>query len=222
MHAAQPMEEASVLTESERPFVLVVGVDLEDTESSGYAINQAARLAMRIPKSETHLVYVIPTDGAPKNVHETASQMKRYIAGKSSELGGLARESLGMHLRGGDAAQEIAQLATDVRADAIIVGIHKPAHLKDMFVSSTASRVMAVATCPVFVAGPRPTLRPPHVIVIDPPCPDCVQARAASEGRTWWCARHSEHHNLHGRHHYSYQSSTAFADHDVDVVPSGV
>src|SRR5271166_1362449 len=102
MHAAQPMEEASVLTESERPFVLVVGVDLEDTESSGYAINQAARLAMRIPKSETHLVYVIPTDGAPKNVHETASQMKRYIAGKSSELGGLARESLGMHLRGGD------------------------------------------------------------------------------------------------------------------------
>jgi nucleotide-binding universal stress UspA family protein len=214
------MESAS--TPADRPFVLVVALDLEDTDSSGYALNQAARMAMRIANSEMHLVYVIPTDGAPKDVHETASQLKRYVAAKATELGGLARQTLGIHLRGGDAPREIAQLATDVSADAIIVGIHKPAPIKDMFVSSTASRVMATATCPVFVAGPRPTPHPSHVVVIEPPCPDCVQARAASEGRIWWCARHSERHHLHGRHHYSYQTASAFADHDVDVVPRGM
>jgi hypothetical protein len=91
-----------------------------------------------------------------------------------------------------------------------------------MFVSSTASGVMATATCPVLVAGPRPTPQPPHVIVIEPPCPDCVQARSASVGRTWWCARHSEHHNLHGRHHYSYRSELPFGEHDADVAPNGM
>jgi nucleotide-binding universal stress UspA family protein len=219
MHSAWLMENAPA--PSDRPFVLVVGVDVEDTESSGYALNQAAHLAMRIPESEMHILYVVRTDGAQRDVHEIASQLKRYVAAKAAELGGLAQRSLGIHLRGGDAAHEIARLATDVGADAIIVGVHRPAHLKDMFISSTASRVMATATCPVFVAGPRPTLRPPHVIVIEPPCPDCVQARAASEGRSWWCARHSEQHHLHGRHHYSYKVAMPFAEHDVDVVPSG-
>jgi hypothetical protein len=72
------------------------------------------------------------------------------------------------------------------------------------------------------VAGPRPAPAPSHVIVIDPPCPDCVAARASSQGRTWWCARHSEHHHLRRHHRYSYQSHLPFAEHDSEVRATGV
>ena len=96
---------------------------------------------------------------------------------KATELGGLARQSVGIHVRQGDAAKEIAQLATEVGADMIVVGTHKPVHLKSLFVGSTAERVMAAARCPVVVAGPRPKAEPSHTIIIDPPCPDCVQTR---------------------------------------------
>jgi hypothetical protein len=45
-----------------RPFVLVVGLDLTDTDSSGYALNQAARIAARIPRSQMHLLHVLCAD----------------------------------------------------------------------------------------------------------------------------------------------------------------
>ena len=51
--------------------------------------------------------------------------------------------------------------------------------------------VMATAMCPVLVAGPRPHPKPSHIVVIEAPCPDCVQTRQATLGRTWWGARHS-------------------------------
>ncbi len=41
-----------------KPFVLVVGLDLADTASGGFALDQAARIAMRIPGSQMHVVHV--------------------------------------------------------------------------------------------------------------------------------------------------------------------
>ena len=110
------------------------------------------------------------------------------------------------------------QLATDLAADLIIVGTHKAPHLKNLFVGSTAERVLASASCPVVVAGPQPKPQPSHVIVIDPACPACVQARFQTGGRSWWCERHSEHHAVMAHHHlYSYTSGLPFADHDYEV-----
>jgi hypothetical protein len=128
----------------------------------------------------------------------------------------------GIHVRRGDAAREIAQLGTDIGADVVIVGTHKAPQLKSLFVGSTAQRVMATATCPVLVAGPRPHLPPSHIIVIDPPCSDCLRERTATQGRAWWCARHSENHHLRRHHIYSYHSEIPMAEHDSEVVPTGV
>ena len=57
-----------------------------------------------------------------------------------------------------------------------------------------------------------------HVIVIEPACPACVQARFETRGRSWWCARHSESHAVMRHHHlYSYDSGLPFAEHDYEV-----
>ncbi len=203
---------------AERPFVLVVALDLADTASGGYALDQAARVAMRIPRSQMHALHV--SIGGP--TQETLGLLRHYVSEKLALLDGGSAQSIAVHVRSGEPAREIAEFGAELSADMIVVGTHKAPHLKTLFVGSTAERVMAHATCPVVVSGPKPKLAPSHVIVIEPPCPDCVQARLDTYGRTWWCARHSENHSVLRHHHvYSYEGSS-FSEHDSTVSPTGV
>ena len=208
-------------TESERSFVLVLGLDLDDQQSSGHAFDQALRIAARIPRCEMHVVYVLQPEASVERSGEAAGLLKLYVSEKATALPLAVPLRAGIHVRRGDAAKEIAQLAADVGADMIVVGTHKAPHLKSIFLGSTAERVLSTATCPVFVAGPRPKPQPSHVITIEGPCPDCVERRNATQGRAWWCARHSERHHLRRHHVYSYHSELPFADHDSEVTPIG-
>ena len=206
--------------EARRPFVLTLGLDLTDSASSGFAFDHAGRIACRIPGCEVHVVYVLPQDAGDETIREAAGLLKMYVSEKWAALGQTADRVFGIHVRRGDAAREIAQLATEVSTDMIVVGNHKIPHLKTIFMGSTAERVMAAAHCPVFVAGPKPKPTPSHVIVIDPPCPDCLRTREASSGSKWWCERHSENHHMRHRHVYSYQSGLSFSDPDLSVNPA--
>jgi hypothetical protein len=143
---------------------------------------------------------------------------------KATALGGCERQTVAVHVRKGDPGRQIAELASEVAADLIVVGTHKAPHLRTLVLGSTAERVMATATCPVVIAGPHPAPHPSHVITIEGPCPDCVQARFETTGATWWCARHSESHPILHRHRhiYSYASGLPFASHDSEVSATGV
>jgi nucleotide-binding universal stress UspA family protein len=206
---------------SNRPFALVVGLDLTDTKTSGYALDQAARITARIPRSEMHVVHVASSDASLEVARQAVGLLQLYVKEKAACQQELAQQYVGIHVRRGDAAEEIARLAGEVGADLIVVGAHRAAHLKNLFVGSTGERLLGTAKCPVLVAGPVPKPHPSHVIVIDPPCPDCLEVRAASKGSTWWCARHSENHHLRRHHVYSYQSALPFEAHDSEVVPTG-
>jgi nucleotide-binding universal stress UspA family protein len=212
------MESAS--PEARSPFVMTLGLDLTDTASSGFAFDEAAHMASRIAGSQLHVVYVLGEDASPAVTREAVGLLKLYVTEKWARLGLPSDQIFGVHVRRGDAAREIAQLAAEVTADMIVVGSHKVPHLKTIFMGSTAERVMATAKCGVFVAGPRPRPAPSHVIVIDPPCPDCLKTRTASAGKQWWCARHSERHHMHHRHVYSYQSDLPFGAPDMAVTPA--
>lgn len=203
---------------NDRPFVLVVALDLADTDSGGYALDQATRVAARVPGSQLHVLHVTASDVAA----DTLGLLRHYVSAKASALDGPKQQNVAVHVRKGEPAREIVQLASDLSADMILVGTHKPPHLKSLFAGSTSERVIASAACPVLVAGPRPKPQPSHIIVIEAACPECVQARSATAGREWWCARHSEHHSVLAHHHmYSYESDIPFASHDYSISASG-
>ncbi len=213
---------ANLSVSGDVPFTVVVGLDLTDQESSGYAFDQALRIAARIPDSEMHCVYVVTDDTSAAKADEATALLRLYVSEKAHAIGVGGPGRAGIHVRRGDAAHEIAKLAADVGADMIVVGTRKAPHLRSLLLGTTAERVMASSKCPVFVAGPRPRTSGPEPIVIDPPCPDCVAQRFATSGREWWCERHSEHHRLRRHHVYSYQASFPFSTHDSEVAATGV
>jgi nucleotide-binding universal stress UspA family protein len=200
-------------------FTLVIGNDF--SEASGFAFDQAALVGRRIPESDLHVVHVIEGDVSAERMQQLASQLRLYIEEKVAVLGGLERQAVGIHVRCGQPARELAQLAKDVGADLLVVGARKRPHLKQLVLGSVAERLLLAAPCPVFVAGPMPASQDnAHEPAIEPTCVECFQARRESAGRRWWCARHAEHYAR--AHSYSFQRELPLRTHDSLVSSTGV
>ncbi|MGH7296454.1 MAG: universal stress protein [Polyangiaceae bacterium] len=198
---------------------LAVLVGLDFTDADGPAFDQAARIAHRLPGSELHLVHVFGSTPSPETAQDLAGHLRLYVDEKAAMHHGLGGVVVGIHLRGGKPVREIVQLATELDAAIIVVGSHRGPHLKQWLLGSTADRLLRGAPCPVVVASPPPREPERHEPAIEPPCPECVEARFASRGQQWWCARHS--HAANAGHAFSYQRELPFALHDSEAIPTG-
>ena len=198
-------------------FAIVVGLDFGD--GGGYAFERAGQLARAIPGSQIHLLHVFEKvlDAAQRN--QILGQLRLYVNEKATSLGGLVGVTVGIHLRAGDPVREILQLATDIRANLIVVGTRKGPHLNSWLLGAVAHRLLHSTACPVLVAGPNPP-PVPHAPEIEPACPDCLSARSKATGASWWCPRHAGH--AIRAHVYSYQREQPLASHDSEVIPTGI
>jgi nucleotide-binding universal stress UspA family protein len=196
----------------------VVGLDF--TDADGPAFDQTVRIARHVPRAEIHLVHVFHTEPSAERSRDLVGHLRLYVNEKRAMLQGLQGLTVGIHLRAGKPARGIVQLATEVRADLIVVGSHRGPHLKQWVVGSTAEKLIAGAPCPVLVASPKSKEHEKLEPTIEPACPHCVQARKASGGATWWCERHS--HAANGAHTYSYQREIPLASHDSAIFPTGI
>jgi nucleotide-binding universal stress UspA family protein len=204
---------------SRAPFTIVVGNDF--SEGAGHAFDQAARVARRVPGSDIHVVNVIDQESTEEQTRRVADDLLQYLEAKVKALGGLEGQAVGLHVRCGRPAREIAQLATDVAADLIVVGATKGPHLKQLFVGSVTERLLLAAPCPVFVAGPSPVeASDAHEPAIEPACADCLVSRRRSAGKNWWCDRHATRHLA--AHSYSFHRELPLRTHDSAVLPTGV
>ncbi|MGA2449067.1 MAG: universal stress protein [Polyangiaceae bacterium] len=196
----------------------VVGLDF--TDADGPAFDEAARIVARVPGSELHLLHVFRTAPSGERTRELADHLRLYVNEKAAMTKGLSGVAVGIHIRGGRAVRELIQLATDVRADFIVLGSHRGIHAENWLGGSTVERLVGAAQFPVLVASPWPKEPIEHDPVIEAPCPQCVQARVSSGGKTWWCDRHSQ--AMLGGHEYSYQSELPMSSHDSAVSLTGV
>src|SRR5271170_3533725 len=133
---------------------MVVGLDF--TDADGPAFDQAVRIARHIPRAELHLVHVFHTEPSAERSRDLTGHLRAYVNEKAAILNGLQGLTVGIHLRAGKAVREIVQLATEVRADLIVLGSHRGPHLRQWIVGSTAEKLIAAAACPVLVASPKP------------------------------------------------------------------
>ena len=156
---------------SERPYVVVVGVDYSPV--SDLALERAFELAAARSIAEVHVVHVVGlsgvealVDGLPEasslvSLPEATAQLGRYAEQRWAAFARERREPpagvgrVVSHLRLNAPAEEIAQVAVDLEADLLVVGTHGRRGVARLLLGSVAESVVRLAPCPVFVVRPK-------------------------------------------------------------------
>lgn len=203
-----------------KTFTVVVGVDY--SELSALALTEAIAVARSHQPNHVHVVHTIqsaqtagPSAGAPyipaldeTTTAQASEELRKYIEKILSvphenlpDDGRAFVERLTTHIRTQHPVEAIAQLASDVEADLVVVGTHGHRGLSRLLLGSVAEGVVRLAPCPVLVVRPLGA-GSSNVPKIEPPCPRCVEARLASNGKDFWCAQHREHHERRHTYHF--------------------
>jgi nucleotide-binding universal stress UspA family protein len=195
-------------------FVIVVGIDFSD--ASKRVFMRALEEGHRRGNTEVHAVAVsnpddpllayrpgfeslVPTDALAR-LQAFASE---HVREQASRIGALQIRRVVTHLELGSPADVLVRLAAQLDADLIVVGTHGRRGVERLLLGSVAERVLRTAGCPVLVDRAKKHDVAAREPAIEPPCPDCVQRRAESGGKEFWCERHAEHH----AHAHIYSSS---------------
>lgn len=213
---------------SPKPYVVVVGIDYSETGER--ALHEAFAIANREPNAEPHVVSVAGASGPMLRVElpdqisivslaEASEQLKQYVEQQLEafrEKSGTSFERVVTHVRVGAPAHELAQIATDLEADVVVVGTHGRRGVRRFLLGSVAEGVVRMAACPVYVVRPKDHSGGLEVPQIEPPCPKCVETRRASGGKELWCQQHGERHGR--RHTYHFVNKNAEARENMSLL----
>src|SRR4051812_36363062 len=114
-----PRREQGVAEFGRRPFTIVVADDA--TRAGGFAFDEAARVAERIPLSALHAVYLMKRGTSLAKMEEIAKSLRADTTGRAAALG-IHDRLMAVHVRAGDAAQEVASVARELDADLVVLG----------------------------------------------------------------------------------------------------
>ena len=159
-----------------RRYRIVVGVDL--SEYADIVIEHALDQAARHDAPEVHLLTVREKRSQELDVLKQALWDRVYPALETFNQYGTDWRAR-LHVRRGKPAEEIAQLAADIRANLIVIGqfgLHE---------SGLPGRVLQQAVCPTLVVGL------PEAQQTSPQCPHCAAIREETEGERWFCREHA-------------------------------
>ena len=160
---------------------IVVALDL--SEYAEIVLEHALDQAARHDAPDLHFVTVQAPHGAP--VDELKARLAALVyQGLELFKGDAPNWRARLHVRIGDPAEALLELASEVNADLIVVG-RFGLHRAPRRLGSVASRVVEGAPCPTLVVGLSE-----HVVPPKDACGDCVAIREESDGERWFCAAH--------------------------------
>ena len=144
---------------------ILVGTDLSET--GDHALRQAVGLAKELPQSELHVTYVISVGTGKLDAHRI-EQVSRELPAKLEQLRthvtsvcapsgdepSFKVETV-FHVRVGDPARALHQVAVDVDADLIVVGTHARRGVEKWMLGSVAETLVRESRVGVLVAHPK-------------------------------------------------------------------
>ena len=191
------------------PFRIVIGVDFSDTSLD--AVEEALAQATLRPHTELHFASVLDSDHAELVPPAVRHSSLVLIADKlRDQLGETAANALGrlrardgsvstagfVHVRVGDIADQLTSLATELRAELIVVGTHGRRGVRRLVMGSVAEKTVRLAPCPVLVVRPCNFHAMDTVPMLAPACPACLATRERTAGAEWWCVAHTSEPDL--------------------------
>jgi nucleotide-binding universal stress UspA family protein len=201
--------------EQAKPYIIVAGVDY--SEIGDRALDRAFELAAEKPNAEVHVVNVasaygpmvtieLGTDVRTLSLQEASNELNGYVEKKLREFTSKRDKNAPTfnractHVRLDSPAEGIAQLASDLEADLVVVGTHGRRGMRRILLGSVAEGVVRLSPCQVLVV--RPKILEVASPQIEPPCPDCVNTRRETAGSELWCERHRQRHDASHTYHY--------------------
>ena len=147
-----------------RPYRIVVGIDFEPTGDE--ALRMGVELAEAIPSAELHLTTVVVESRSgvsaarlaedERLLEDASTKLRGHVdAWKSVWKGESFSRPLTLHVRLGNAADAVHQVAVDVDADLIVVGTHGTRGIARLILGSVSERLVKLARVPVLVARPK-------------------------------------------------------------------
>lgn len=217
----------------EKPYVIVVGVDY--SPASDLALHHAFELAATRIRADVHVVNVVrmygvqalvdapaepygfsavSLEGARAQLRAHVEQRQRaFLVGQAERGVTTGVGSVMSHLRLEAPAQELAQIASDLEADLLVVGTQGRRGITRLLLGSVAEAIVRLAPCPVLVV--RSKALQPDGPRIEPPCVQCLETRRASAGQEYWCEQHRER---HGQRHTYHQVDRVGSETEMPLV----
>ncbi|MBX3185846.1 MAG: universal stress protein [Labilithrix sp.] len=204
---------------------IVILAAVDDTPVSDDVVYTAATLGRTLAGAELHLVNVVeplaregenvPAIPTPTDQLETARVLIEKVRERAREM--FPGRIVG-HLAAGMPWREIVQLATNLKADLVVLGNHRRGRIERWFIGSVCEQVLRKAPCAVLVAKPR---EPEHPAIpeIEPPCADCLAVQRESGGQQLWCNAHTR--NASRSAHLHYASPPSFGVGSMLLRPEG-
>lgn len=147
-----------------KPYRILIGIDFQTTGDE--ALRKGVELAQVIPSAELHLTtVVVERRTAPsaeqlaadeRHLEQSSKRLKEYVENwRAAWTGESFERPMVQHVRLGDAAEALHQVAVDVDADLIVVGTHGHKGLARLVLGSVSERLVKLARVPVLVARPK-------------------------------------------------------------------
>lgn len=153
---------------------IVVGVDF--TELGDQALDEAIRYLAKIDNDELHAAFVIAQP--PKNLAEAEralevaqTRLRERVVERCEATGQRWDQRVVFHVRIGDPAKALHQIAVDVDADLIVVGTHARRGLAKMLIGSVAEDLVRTAHVPIMVSRKKELAELPRSAEPDPARP---------------------------------------------------
>jgi nucleotide-binding universal stress UspA family protein len=148
------------MTEAQASYRIVVGVDLSET--GDHAIRHAVQLAKQLPGSELHVTYVITPaarglDQISSELRSKIDQLREHVTAvcAPASVSDKFHIETVFHVRIGEPAAAIHQVAVDVDGDMIVVGTHGRKGVEKLLLGSIAESLVRMSHVPVLVARPK-------------------------------------------------------------------
>lgn len=182
------------------PTTVLAAIDF--SEASDLVVEHALVMARQANARELHFLNVRPAPADEADVEGRQTEFEEWLDARVRSSGSEPYAvKVVAHEASGNPADIIVEMAADLLACAVIVGTHGRKGFQRMVMGSVAESVVRNAGCPVLVV--RPQMHEQLAPRIEPPCPRCVEQRAATGGEQLWCEQHSE---KHGRRHTYYNT----------------
>lgn len=165
---------------------------------SEQVVARAVAMTRAAKAGELHFLHVNHGDRTREAQEARRTELMAWLAARLLDFNAVPPEvNVVCHEATGIPQRVIVDMARDLAADLVVVGIHARESARPALLGSVSQAVVGDCGCPVLVVRAK---QHEHAHP-DPPCPQCLALRERSHGDHLWCEQHAE---KHGRCHIRF------------------